>query len=128
MSARSSRCVQPGRRLLMSAKRYHRSMKVAPAGDRALLIDFGSIDAAELHARAVRVRGRPDVLACIVGQQSLYVVFRAAPDRAIDVSPIDAAAGAFRTHRIEVSFAMEHAPDLDDLLQRHSLSRSVFLD
>jgi KipI family sensor histidine kinase inhibitor len=111
----------------MSAKRYHRSMQVAPAGDRALFIDFGSIGAAELHARAIRVKSRTDVLACIVGQQSLYVVFRGDPDRAIDVSPADAAAGAFRRHRIEVSFTSEHAPDLEELLHRHSLSRSAFL-
>ena len=103
-------------------------MKIAPAGDRALLVDFGAIDAAELHARAVTVRQRPDVLACIVGHQSLYVVFRGDADRAIDVSPATQDAEAERRHTIEVSFAPQCAPDLAELLQHHSISRSTFID
>ncbi|MGZ4807793.1 MAG: 5-oxoprolinase subunit B/C family protein [Thermoanaerobaculia bacterium] len=103
-------------------------MQVGPAGDRALLIDFGAIDAAELHARALRVKSRADVLACIVGHQSLYLVFRGAADPGIDLSPADAAVVKAHQHRIEVSFAPEHAPDLDDLLQRLAISRSSFVD
>jgi len=103
-------------------------MKVAPAGDRALLIDFGAIGAGELQARALRVKSRPDVLACIVGQQSLYVIFRGAADPSIDTSPVEAEAAVPRRHAIEVSFAPQHAPDLGELLQRHSLSRSAFIE
>jgi KipI family sensor histidine kinase inhibitor len=102
-------------------------MKVAPAGDRALLIDFGSIHAAELHARAMRVKSRPDVLACIVGHQSLYVIFRRSADPSLDVTPTDASVAAPGRHAIDVSFAREHAPDLDALLQQYSVSRSSFL-
>jgi hypothetical protein len=80
------------------------AMHVAPAGDRALLIELEpDVTAAELHAAAARVRSRDDVLACIVGHSSLYVIFRGTPDPAIDVS---AAPVTFtrRRHRVEVAF------------------------
>src|SRR3954465_1224856 len=99
-------------------------MKIALAGDRALLIDFGSIDATELHARAARVRQRGDVLACIVGHQSLYVIFRGDADTAIDVSPLPSAAFHTRRHSIEVAF---DGADLNEFLQRHSLKCDAFL-
>ncbi|MBV9493514.1 MAG: carboxyltransferase domain-containing protein [Acidobacteria bacterium] len=79
-------------------------MHLAAAGDRALLIELPpEIPAAELHAAAMRVRSREDVLACIVGHASLYVIFRGAPDPSIDVSaaPI---AWTPRRHRVEVAF------------------------
>ena len=99
-------------------------MKVAPAGDRALLIDFGAIDAAELHARAARARSRDDVLACIVGHQSLYVVFRGEADRAIDVSPVAQTAMAATRHTIEVNF---NGDDLPEFLERIAISRDACL-
>jgi KipI family sensor histidine kinase inhibitor len=99
-------------------------MKIAPAGDRALLIDFGAIDAAELHARAARVRQRGDVLACIVGHQSLYVVFAGDADPSIVVSPLLSAAIHTRRHSIEVAF---DGADLNEFLQHHGLNRDGFL-
>ena len=99
-------------------------MKVAPAGDRALLIDFGAIDAAELHARAARARSRDDVLACIVGHQSLYVVFRGEADLAIDVSPVAQTAMAATRHTIEVNF---NGDDLAEFLARIAIPRDAFL-
>src|ERR1051325_761436 len=87
------------------------AMHVAPAGDRALLIELPpDVTAAELHAAAARARSREDVLACIVGHASLYVIFRGAPDPAIDVhaAPV---AWTPRRHRVEVAFegfALDH--------------------
>ena len=50
--------------------------EVSRAGDRALLIDLGAdVSAAALHAAAASARGWAGVVACVVGQQSLYVVF-----------------------------------------------------
>src|SRR3954465_4237680 len=99
-------------------------MKIAPAGDRSLLIDFGAIDAAGLHARAARAVARRDVLACIVGHQSLYVVFSGPADPSIDVTPADAVDAGARRHTIDVAF---DGPDLDEFLQRHALAREDFL-
>jgi len=49
---------------------------VSRAGDRALLIDLGAdVSAAQLHASAAAARGWAGVVACVVGHQSLYVVF-----------------------------------------------------
>src|SRR5688572_28794590 len=50
-------------------------VKIAPAGDRAVLVELGEVDAAELHAAAAAMRARADVRACIVGHSSLYVIF-----------------------------------------------------
>lgn len=86
-------------------------MHVAPAGDRALLIELPpDVTAAELHAAAARARSHADVLACIVGHASLYVLFRGAPDASIDVraAPV---AWTPRRHRVEVAFegfALDH--------------------
>ena len=99
-------------------------MKIAPAGDRALLIDFGAIDAAELHARAAQVRMRDDVLACIVGHQSLYVVFTGTASQSIDVSPLRSTAMQTKRHAIDVSF---DGADLEEFLQRHAIGREAFI-
>ncbi|HEV7922389.1 MAG TPA: carboxyltransferase domain-containing protein [Thermoanaerobaculia bacterium] len=86
-------------------------MHVAPAGDRALLIELRpDVTAAELHAAALAARSRQDVLACVVGHSSLYVLFRGAPDPSIDVraAPVS---WVPRRHRVEVAFegfALDH--------------------
>ncbi|HKO54449.1 MAG TPA: carboxyltransferase domain-containing protein [Thermoanaerobaculia bacterium] len=80
-------------------------MHVAPAGDRALLIELQpDVTAAELHAAAALVRSRADVLACIVGHSSLYVVFRGTPDPALDLSAAPLT-WMPRRHRVEVAFS-----------------------
>ena len=88
-----------------------------------------SIAAAELHGAAMRVRALDGVLACIVGQSSLYVVF--------DNEPKDLTAAINdASHRqpvtgnrqpVTVSFRDEHAPDLREFLTRTSLTREDFL-
>jgi len=97
--------------------------KVTAAGDRGLLADFGAdVSAAELHARAAAWRRQPDVVACIVGQQSLYVVFDGEP--AIDFDDVPPIAFTPRTHRIDVDFS---GPDLEEFLAHTHLTRDGFL-
>src|SRR5258706_1218879 len=97
--------------------------KVTPAGDRGLLADFGAVvTAAELHARAAALHEHPHVVACIVGQQSLYVVFDDEP--AIDFDDVPPIAFTPRTHVIDVDFS---GPDLDELLAHAHLTRGDFL-
>jgi len=57
------------------------------------------VTAAELHARAAEIRARPGVLACIVGQRSLYVI---SGSRDFEISSGPARAPV--VHRIEVNF------------------------
>jgi len=97
--------------------------KVTRAGDRGLLADFGAnIAAAELHARADALREREDVAACIVGHQSLYVIFRGEPK--IDFDDVPPVAFTPRTHVIDVDFS---GPDLDELLAHVGATRDSFL-
>jgi KipI family sensor histidine kinase inhibitor len=97
--------------------------KVTSAGDRGLFADFGAdVSAAELHARAAALRGRPNVIACIVGQQSLYVVFDGEP--AIDFDDVPPIAFTPRTHVIDVDFS---GPDLDEFLAHAHVTREAFM-
>ena len=97
--------------------------KVTSAGDRALLADFGpEVAAGALQARAAALRAREDVVACIVGQQSLYVIFRGAP--VFDFDDALPASGAPRAHVIDVDFS---GPDLDDVLTHARVTRESFL-
>ena len=97
--------------------------KVTRAGDRGLLADFGpDVAAAELHARATVLRRRDDVVACIVGQQSLYVIFSGAPK--LDFESVPAIAFTPHNHVIDVDFA---GPDLDELLAHARVTRGAFL-
>ena len=97
--------------------------KVTPAGDRGILADFGEdVTAAELHARAAALHEHPHGVACVVGQQSLYVVFDGEP--AIDFDDVPPIAFTPRTHVIDVDFS---GPDLDELLAHAHLARGDFL-
>ena len=98
--------------------------KVTRAGDRGLLADFGEdVTAAELHARAAALHEHPHGVACVVGQQSLYVVFNGEP--AIDFDDVPPIAFTPRTHVIDVDFS---GPDLDELLAHAHLTRGDFLN
>jgi KipI family sensor histidine kinase inhibitor len=97
--------------------------KVTRAGDRGLLADFGAdVAAAELHARAAALRARTNVVACIVGQQSLYVVFNGEPS--IDFDDVPPVAFEPRTHVIDVDFS---GPDLAEFLAHVGISSDDFL-
>ncbi|MEA2336921.1 MAG: hypothetical protein QOE82_928 [Thermoanaerobaculia bacterium] len=98
--------------------------KVTRAGDRGLLADFGAdVAAAELHARAAALRARENVVACIVGQQSLYVIFDGEPS--IDFDEVPASAFTPRTHVIDVDFS---GADIDEFLAHANVTREAFLE
>jgi KipI family sensor histidine kinase inhibitor len=97
--------------------------KVTRAGDRGVLVDFGAdVAAAELHARAAALRARANVIACIVGQQSLYVICDGEPS--IDFDDVPPSAFEPRTHVIDVDFS---GPDLDEFLAYAHVTRDAFL-
>jgi KipI family sensor histidine kinase inhibitor len=97
--------------------------RVTRAGDRGLLADFGpDVPAEELHARAAALRARDDVIACIVGHQSLYVTFHGAPEVDFDDAPPITI--TTRTHVIDVDFS---GPDLEELLAHAHVTREAFL-
>jgi len=97
--------------------------KVTRAGDRGLLADFGAdVSASELHARAAALRARKNVIACIVGQQSIYVVFDGEPS--LDFDDVPPTAFAPQSHVIDVDFS---GPDLDEFLAHAHITRDHFL-
>src|SRR5213593_1980964 len=100
--------------------------EVSRAGDRALLIDLGSeVSAAQLHAAAAAARGWAGVVACVVGHQTLYVVFDGEPGLGELSAPSSQLSAGL--HRIEVSFADEYAFDLPAFLAHAGLTRDDFL-
>lgn len=100
----------------------HHTMKIAPAGDRALLVGFGPVSAAELHGYAAAARALPGLVACTVGQQSLYLLFSGAPPR-IDLQP-SSVAFTPRERTVEVRF---DGDDFDEFLRVTGLTREEFL-
>ena len=112
-------------------RRYHHAVKLAAAGDNALLVELGEVAAAELHAAAARVRALPGTLACIPGHSSLYVVTVGAPDRnavaraVAGASSPAAATPSGTVHRLRVRFDDQCGPDLGELLRR--VGREAFL-
>lgn len=97
--------------------------KVTRAGDRGVLADFGAdVTAAELHARAAALHEHPHVVACVAGQQSLYVVFDGEP--VIDFDDVPPSAFTPRTHVIDVDFS---GSDLGEFLAHARLARGDFL-
>src|SRR5207244_5478088 len=91
------------------------------------LIDLGGdVSAAELHGAAAAARGWAGVVACVVGHQTLYVVFDGEPVVG-ELSALSSQLSAGRKHRIEVSFADEYALDLPAFLSHAGLSRDEFL-
>lgn len=107
-------------------------MNIAPAGDRALLVELGHVSATELHAAAHAVRSVPEVVACVVGQASLYVVFDSAPDPATIVTALGSRSArqpstVNRQHHLKTSFASEYAPDLPRFLEHVGATSEEFL-
>jgi allophanate hydrolase subunit 1 len=99
---------------------------VSRAGDRALLIDLGSdVSAGQLHGAAAAARAWPGVVACIVGHQTLYVVFDREP--VMGELSVDGGRLSGCVHRIEVSFADEYVLDLPEFLAHAGLTRDEFL-
>ena len=104
-------------------------MQIAPAGDRAVLIDLGDVTAEELHAANASVQAVPGVVRSIPGHSSLYVIFdgRPNPDAlrdAVHHPPPTANRQPNAVHRIPVAF---DGPDLDELLAHAHITREEFL-
>jgi allophanate hydrolase subunit 1 len=102
-------------------------MQIAPAGDRAVLIDLGEVTADELHAWNAFVRTLPGVIKSIPGHSSLYVIFDREPD--LDAireirQPPTANRQPATTHHIPVAFDGE---DLSEFLRHARLTREEFL-
>ena len=103
-------------------------MQIAPAGDRAVLLDLGDVTAAELHAWNAAVRALPGVVRSTPGHSSLYVVFAGAPDvdalRALRPPPT-ANGQPSTVHTIPVAF---DGPDLAEFLAHAHITREAFLE
>src|ERR1044072_9216785 len=129
MSSSRSRCVQPGGRFDMPETLPSARMKpvVSRAGDRALLIDLGNdVSAAQLHAAAAAARGWAGVVACVVGHQTLYVVFEdssAVRREPFAVEPASRHTAHGKRHTISVSFIDDYALDLPAFLALAGLTR-----
>ena len=99
-----------------------------PAGDRGSLVVVPDATAAWLRAAAERVRACDGVEACIIGESSLLVIGGGSswqPALSFDATS-DVAAP--RVHRIAVSFAPQHALDLDEVLARINVTLEVFIE
>ncbi|MGZ5452214.1 MAG: carboxyltransferase domain-containing protein, partial [Thermoanaerobaculia bacterium] len=104
-------------------------MQIAPAGDRAVLIDLGDVTAEELHAANASVQAVPGVVRSIPGHSSLYVIFESSPNReALEAALSSPGNGQRATgnavHRIPVAF---DGPDLGELLAHAHITRDEFL-
>jgi allophanate hydrolase subunit 1 len=104
-------------------------MHLAPAGDRAVLVELGDVSAAELHASAASVRALPNVLAVIPGHSSLYVICTSTPDiRMVErraLSPPNGAGGLRARHStVHVAF---NGADLVEFLALTRQTREAFL-
>jgi KipI family sensor histidine kinase inhibitor len=99
-------------------------MQIAAAGDRGLLATFDDASPSLLRSLAAAVRRDVNVVACVVGHESLLAIFRGVPDASVfdretsnDVSPA-------MVHRVAVTF---DGADLDQLLAHAALTRDEFL-
>lgn len=102
-------------------------MQVAPAGDRALLVDLGDVRAEELHAANQRAESVPGVVQSIPGHSSLYVIFSDMPDREALLRALrDASPFVPRPREREIAIAFDGA-DLDAFLAHVHLTRDAFL-
>jgi len=102
-------------------------MHLAPAGDRAVLVELGDVSAVELHAFAAAARALPDVLAVVVGHSSLYVVTRLPGypvTRFRDLNAGQLGNRATGQHHMRVAF---DGADLDEFLQHTHQARDAFL-
>jgi KipI family sensor histidine kinase inhibitor len=104
-----------------------------PAGRHALLIDFPHLPpAAELRELARQARRLGNVVAAIVGHQSVLVIFDepASANGEVLLQNLTAdarEASLVREHRIDVSFGESCGEDLERFLQLKELSREAFL-
>lgn len=101
-------------------------MHIAAAGDRALLVTLAGATASRLRAAADALRGFD---AAIVGHESIYVVGTddAAAVRGAIARAGDDAPQTTQRHSIEVSFAPQHALDIDVLTAKAEAARDAVI-
>lgn len=104
-------------------------MHVAPAGDRALLVELGEVTAAELHSANASVKALPGVVKSIPGHSSLYVIFEGNPDRVALQAALETAshrppATSNTTLDIPVTFDGEN---VEEFLAHTGVAREAFL-
>jgi KipI family sensor histidine kinase inhibitor len=99
-------------------------MRIAAAGDRGLLATFDDASPSLLRSLAAAVRRDTNVLACIVGHESLLAIFREIPDARVFERDVESELTPPVVHRINVTF---DGPDLDEVLAHAQLTREEFL-
>ncbi|HET8775071.1 MAG TPA: carboxyltransferase domain-containing protein [Thermoanaerobaculia bacterium] len=107
---------------------YHQAVQIAPAGDRAVLLDLGDVTAGELRAAGAYVRTLPGVVRVTPGHSSLYVIFDGAwsAEATLPLSyPREfESGGAASALHVPVAF---DGPDLAEFLAHARLTREAFL-
>jgi KipI family sensor histidine kinase inhibitor len=101
-----------------------RGMQIAAAGDRGLLATFADASPSLLRSLAAAVRRDANVIACVVGHESLLAIFREAPDASVFEREVESELTPPVTHRVRVTF---DGVDLDELLAHAQLTRDEFL-
>lgn len=113
-------------------------MRILPAGDDGLLIEFDQVPSSRLHALALILRGRPDVAACIVAHSSLLLL--AASSHAVSslCDSLDLALEAADSMadqvqegsviEIGVDFSEKHGPDLPELARAMGITRDEVVE
>ncbi|MCU1231235.1 MAG: hypothetical protein JWO97_4119 [Acidobacteria bacterium] len=99
-------------------------MQIAAAGDRGLLATFDDASPSLLRSLAAAVRRDANVVACVVGHESLLAIFRGAPDASVFERDVSDELTPAVVHRVAVTF---DGADLDELLAHAALTRDEFL-
>jgi KipI family sensor histidine kinase inhibitor len=116
----------------------HKGVRILPAGDDGLLVEFDEVTAESLHSLALVLRGRPDVDACIVAHSSLLIlcdsseaasgIREAFGDVLAAADGLADGSGESAVIEIGVDFSDESAPDLSDLANAAGLSREAVIE
>ncbi len=102
-------------------------MQIAPAGDRAVLLDLGHVTADELRAASAYVRTLPGVVRVTPGHSSLYVIFEGPPDTSALLSFRASSEEPGRAGRQLVFPVVFDGADLGEFLAHTRLTREDFL-
>ena len=99
-------------------------MRIAAAGDRGLLATFDDASPSLLRSLAGAIRRDANVLACVVGHESLLAIFRDAPDARVFERDAGSELSPPGVHRVTVTF---DGPDLDEVLAHAGVTRDAFV-
>ena len=103
-------------------------MQLAPAGDRAVLVELGDVTAAELHAANARVSAVPGVVRSTPGHSSLYVIFEDTPDQNALMAALSRQPPTANRQPNALSFPVAFdGSDLNEFLAHARITREDFL-